>query len=432
MRAKPKGKKYRNLYARGAVIHYESNQKGRRIRFSTKTDSWSEAAAVRDLYEQELGSGGFKSADEVPRFDDFAARYLDKRTRHLAPTTRQDREGLLDPSGRIVRYFGALPLDRIDKRTLVGWWDAEVEGRGRSRATGANYLDALSGVFGFACDVDLIDRNPCDEFRAMLRRRNRTKSGRADAQSKAYALDEHEIAALLDAIRMEGPEAYLVVLLLLDTGMRVGEAEGLRWQDVDWGREDDLSRSVMVEETIARGKWVGVPKSGRTRRVDMSKRLRAALREHYIAQGQPTGRVLSGFNRRNFHGRHFRRACDRAGLHGDALRRRQIECDEMGAGRKYPGRAEPDRSRSPKDLRDTFASWLLTRTGDLGYVSTQLGHADVGVTSRHYARWMPSARRAQLRPLAADELPPDLMADAGAAPPPRRPSRATSHRTTAV
>jgi integrase len=39
-----------------------------------------------------------------------------------------------------------------------------------------------------------------------------------------------------------------------------------------------------------------------------------------------------------------------------------------------------------KDLRDTFASQLLTSGVSLGYVSKQLGHADVAVTARHYAR----------------------------------------------
>jgi len=42
------------------------------------------------------------------------------------------------------------------------------------------------------------------------------------------------------------------------------------------------------------------------------------------------------------------------------------------------------RSPSFTALRDTFASQFLTA---LAYVSRQLGHADVGVTSRHYAKW---------------------------------------------
>ena len=42
--------------------------------------------------------------------------------------------------------------------------------------------------------------------------------------------------------------------------------------------------------------------------------------------------------------------------------------------------------RAMKDLRDTFASQLLTAGVQLGYVSMAHGHADVAVTARHYAR----------------------------------------------
>jgi len=62
-----------------------------------------------------------------------------------------------------------------------------------------------------------------------------------------------------------------------------------------------------------------------------------------------------------------------------------------------------------KDLRDTFASQLLTAGVQLGYVSDQLGHADVAVTARHYARWV---RAAEYRPpmqLQSGEVPADFL-----------------------
>src|SRR5262249_55091718 len=40
----------------------------------------------------------------------------------------------------------------------------------------------------------------------------------------------------------------------------------------------------------------------------------------------------------------------------------------------------------PKDLRDTFASHLLSAGVALAYVSRQLGHADVAVTAQPYAQ----------------------------------------------
>ena len=65
-----------------------------------------------------------------------------------------------------------------------------------------------------------------------------------------------------------------------------------------------------------------------------------------------------------------------------------------------------------KDLRDTFASQLLTAGIQLGYISKQLGHASLAVTEQHYALWIEhegDAYRAPMR-LHPGEVPADLLA----------------------
>lgn len=66
--------------------------------------------------------------------------------------------------------------------------------------------------------------------------------------------------------------------------------------------------------------------------------------------------------------------------------------------------------RSPKDLWDTYASHLLTAGVRLGYVSLALGHADVAVTARHYARWAVGDVYREPLTLEWGEVPPDLLA----------------------
>ncbi len=92
MRKKPKGRKYRNLVLRGTAIYYERVVDGSRIRFSTETSDWDQAAAVRDLYEKRRGIGKLplRPAD-IPTFEEFAERYLDEDTQHLARTTKHER-----------------------------------------------------------------------------------------------------------------------------------------------------------------------------------------------------------------------------------------------------------------------------------------------------------------------------------------------------
>lgn len=63
-----------------------------------------------------------------------------------------------------------------------------------------------------------------------------------------------------------------------------------------------------------------------------------------------------------------------------------------------------------KDLRDTFASQLLTAYVQPGYVSQQLGHAGVAIAARHYAHWAGGdAYRAPIV-LEPGEVPADLLA----------------------
>jgi hypothetical protein len=49
----------------------------------------------------------------------------------------------------------------------------------------------------------------------------------------------------------------------------------------------------------------------------------------------------------------------------------------------------------------------------LAYVSNQLGHADVAITARHYARWCGGDEYRPPIPLADGEVPADLLARLG-------------------
>ena len=104
--------------------------------------------------------------------------------------------------------------------------------------------------------------------------------------------------------------------------------------------------------------------------------------------------MLPGFEPHNFGSRNWRRILDRAGIE----------------------------HRAPKDLRDTFASWLLSLGVQLGYVSMQLGHADVAVTARHYARWVGGEIYRLPLTLEPGEVPADLIARAAAESPQIHPS----------
>ena len=63
-----------------------------------------------------------------------------------------------------------------------------------------------------------------------------------------------------------------------------------------------------------------------------------------------------------------------------------------------------------KDLRDTFASQLLTAGVQLGYISTKLGHADVAITANHNARWVAGSEYRDQMARRPGEVPADFLA----------------------
>jgi integrase len=347
VRPRPKGAKYKNLVARGNVIYYQRVVGGRRSRFSCRTDDWSAAAEVARLYEQRTGVGGvpFYSA-EVPRFRDFAEHYLAEDMTHLAGTTQGERRRCLRPEGPILTLLGDRRLDEITPAMLRAWWVDTVEVRGRSTKTGRNFLDAIGAVFAYAQDLGILRSSPVPTFREQLRRHTRTKRGRAETQAGRHARpieDPTELERLVESAREEGLAASVLVLLLLDAGLRLGEALGLRWGRIVWGvDENDRRRALLIQESRPRGGAVSTPKSGRGRRVALSRRLQtvlATLHHDRFAPG-PEALVLEGLAPRNFRNREWRRILERAAVGHRAL----------------------------KDLRDTYASQLLTAGVQLGYV----------------------------------------------------------------
>jgi integrase len=307
-----------------------------------------------------------------------------------------ERNILTNPDLRLQTAFFRSLLDEIGWRHLTEWWAREIEARGRSQKTGKNYLDALSAVFRYAEELELVEDNPTDRQRRSMSRRRGSKRGRAESDPAAHIhlLEAGALKTFTKKSAEAGGAGHLCDMLLLDAGLRLGEAHGLRWSDLWWGEDgDDRTRALVIRETIARGKHVGTTKSGRVRRVAMSRRLRGLLMAAWMEAGRPKGdvRVLpASFDPANYRTRHFARVCAAAELVTPKPDEKPIHC--------------------PKDLRDTFASWLLTAGVQLGYVSTQLGHADVAVTARAVRqvdrrRRVPRAHGARSR----GEVPADLL-----------------------
>lgn len=377
-----RGKAWAAKYPHAADDIYVVAQVGgkkKRIRIGPNTPENHERAARKVaeyraiLERQQLRAAGMVTLG----FAEAADLWLRQGLRRRAPKTIRTRTF---QAGRLKGYFGNKRLDTIDTDAIAAWWDAEVEGKMTTR-TGRTYLDALSMIFRHAAKSEPVP-NPVPDARARIFAEiEHTAESRAANQQNLRPLSSDELAKLLPHLT---GDLQVTVLLMYEAGLRIGEALGIQWGDLWYGRDaDDTSRHIHVQRSRKDGE-VGLTKSGRSRRVAMSRRLRSLLLERHMASGRPaeTEWVVSQWWTANVRHR-LDRACKRAGI----------------------GR------RVPKDFRDTYASTLITHGIVLKWISLQLGHASVAVTERHYAGYMAADSYQNPWMVPAGCLPPDLFVE---------------------
>lgn len=196
------------------------------------------------------------------------------------------------------------------------------------------------------------------------------------AKKEVTPLSPGQARALLDEARQTGDRLEALYVVALHCGLRQGELLGLRWEDLDLGDGRTLQVRRTLSETRA-GRRFESPKSGKGRRVRLTRKATEALkrhRKHQVAErlrlaglwqendlvfpnqiGQP-------MNASNLVGRGFKPLLKRAGL--------------------------PKTTRF-HDLRHTCATTLLKMGQHPKYVQELLGHANISITLDTYSHVLP-------------------------------------------
>lgn len=179
-----------------------------------------------------------------------------------------------------VRRFVAEKLGD-PKASLQGRQPARVERR-RARALHRNsvrhLLKTLSAVLNAAVADELLPANPLRDLgREMF---GRTRRG---LTRKVRAMDGDQLRAFLTEARRR-PDTFPVFVVLAMTGLRFGEAGGLRWEDIDWLRSRlqvtrQLSGPLKTPESERDAEIPAAP-------VTFLRNLRAERRQDAFARGQ--------------------------------------------------------------------------------------------------------------------------------------------------
>ena len=158
-----------------------------------------------------------RKANATIRFGDYAPRFWEDYSRHWKPSTRKGNH--LSIFKELVKEFGHQRVDAIRRADILRWRDSCVERGGAFNRT----IPIMSVMMSYAEQLGLRPRgsNPCKGTPRYKRKKlDRFLSGREFARL-ADSLREHEESH---------PLAVQAIRLLIYTGARRGEIEGLRWE----------------------------------------------------------------------------------------------------------------------------------------------------------------------------------------------------------
>lgn len=347
--------------------------------------------------DRERGPAPVPVTGSDPTFHEFASQWFADNEASWRPKTVDDYRWRL--SHHLLPAFANYRLSEITRREVDRYRAQKVRDSVLAPTSINKTIGLLAAVLEVAVEYEDINL----EHNAAKGKRRRVKAPKAapvwlDNAPHISALVE--AAGELDRVARRDRQhirrrALLAVLVF--AGLRISEALGLRWRDVDLngggahgcgqlhvrGQEDERSR---------RGARVAKTEAG-VRDVDVLPVLQGILA--MVPRRGPDDLVFGTAAKRT-----KENPTGKPMQHTPSNVRRRVLAPAVSIADKRLAEAGeiplPDRL-TPHKLRHTFASLLVALGCDPGYVMDQLGHTDAGFTLRVYRHGMrrdPASREA--------------------------------------
>jgi phage integrase family protein len=209
-------------------------------------------AAERDLL-LDVEENGFSNNEDFqnPTFAEVAELWLESYKSTVKPTTYQSVKIKLDVM--IDLYFTDMKIQQIS----VAYCQKVAIKLSNRYILYTNYYSVISRVFKYATSIDIIKSNPLDK---VIKPKNRPLKVKENYYTK------QELTDFLKVCKENcKPVEYTFYHLLAFTGLRIGEAIGLMWSDVDFeNKRLNISRTAVK---IGKEQTVQDPKTKRSKRV---------------------------------------------------------------------------------------------------------------------------------------------------------------------
>lgn len=361
----------------GDAVYEIRVSRGRGKSYLTKRweppEGWSQKAIDRELakvaaeFERQCHAGEVLSRSEMAAIEAQRAAedakistlkqygervFMPAKTITVSENTRSSYQGNLDKW--IYPALGNIKLPDITSADISALL-LSMQGQGKSHATVIKVYTILNNLFKMAYMTDVIARSPMDKV-------ERPKPQKDERQKEVPSYTADELRYIMECLDKEPLKWQAMIRLLIDTGVRRGEACALQWKNVDF-KENRIAFADNLCYTKHKGVYIDTPKNGRNRTMDIAPEVMELLRRLQIEQ---SGKALSPFvfsqerSAKPMHpqspARYLKRFAERYGIEG----------------------------LHPHKLRHSFASVAITNGADIASVSEKLGHSDKAVTLRMY------------------------------------------------
>jgi len=278
------------------------------------------------------------------------------------PSTEKDYRCILDK--HVLPAFGKKSVTEIKRMMIKKFLMGKIKA-GYAASTVSHMKCCIGGPLNVAVDDGVLTANPAHRLGKIFKKKN--------IQSDIRPYSKDELTGLLESFQTHFPGHYPQALTLARTGMRLGEALALQWDDIDFE-----GRYITIQRTFSRGK-TGLPKNGKRRRIDMSKQLTQVLKDarhqrkiETISKGW--GKVPKWVFVSNagtpLDVNHWRKRVFYKAIEKEDLRKIRVH-----------------------DIRHTYASLLIQAGESLAYVRDQLGHHSISITVDIYGHLTPGGNK---------------------------------------
>lgn len=363
----------------GDLVYYirASDGMGRRISRSWKPErSWSEKTIERELarycskLEEEFEAKELLTVSEqeaqehkeaieraqLKTVHQYCAEvYMPTKAVTCSENTRYNYELFL--KGYIYPAIGEQLLTEVSPAMLKSLITNYQ--RGRAHASAVKLYNILNGIFEMAFLDDSIPINPMLKVPRPKPRKNEKVKDSADL---AYTAEE--AAHILECLEQEPLKWKVYVSLLIDSGLRRGEATALTWENVNF-KDGYITVRQNAQYTADKGVYIDTPKNGKVRRVDVGEQTLSLLHQLRVEQGKTVGFSKWVFTQEG----------------STEMMHPQSPTHYF----KQFGKRYGIKDFHPHKLRHSYASIAITNGADVVSVSERLGHSDTAVTLRMYA-----------------------------------------------